>query len=60
MAKLLGPMFEGSPLMVLPIVSLFLFFITFAVVAVRAYAKKASEYEGAASLPFSDDEGDKS
>ncbi len=60
MARLLGPMFEGSPLMVLPLVTLILFFITFLFVAIRAYAKRARDYDDVAALPLEDDKGDRS
>jgi cbb3-type cytochrome oxidase subunit 3 len=53
-------MFEGSPLMVLPLVTLFLFFITFLFVGVRAYARRARDYDDVAALPLKDDEGDRS
>ena len=56
MSKILAPMFEGSPLMVLPLVSLFLFLTAFIVVTVRAYARRARDYDDLASLPLSDDE----
>jgi hypothetical protein len=53
-------MFEDSPLLVLPLVSLFLFLATFTVVVVRAYLKRARDYDAIASLPLDDDEGDRS
>jgi len=56
MARIIGPMFEGSPLMLLPLVSLFLFLGAFVVVFVRAYLKRAKDYDDVASLPLADDD----
>lgn len=57
MSRLIGPMFAGSPLLLLPIVSLAIFFATFALVLVRTYRRDAAEYSSIEKLPLdSEDE----
>lgn len=56
MGRLIGPMFENSPLLVLPLVALAIFLGAFVVTLARTYRKGAAEYEGVAALPLTDDE----
>lgn len=52
MSRLIGPMFAGSPLLLLPIVSLAIFFATFALVFIRTYRRDATEYSSIEKLPL--------
>jgi hypothetical protein len=58
MGRLIGPMFENSPLLVLPLLALAIFLGVFVVTLARTYRRGAGEYEGVAALPLAkDDEG---
>jgi hypothetical protein len=48
--------FEASPAMLGPIVALVLFFLVFVAIAVRVMRSRASDYQGAASLPLEGDD----
>ena len=56
LSQLLGPLFEGNPLIVLPIVALAIFLGVFFAVTVRVLARKATTFDDVASLPL--DEGE--
>ena len=54
MSRLIGPMFAGSPLLLLPLISLVIFFLTFAAVLLRTYRRKATDYADIERLPLDD------
>lgn len=56
MSRLMGELFSGSPLLVLPLVALALFVSAFVAIVVRAYRRTADQYQGEAGLPLGDDE----
>jgi hypothetical protein len=48
-------LFAQSPLLVLPLVAMFLFLAVFVVVAIRAATSSRTEMDAAARLPLGDD-----
>jgi cbb3-type cytochrome oxidase subunit 3 len=50
-------LFVQSPLMMLPIAAMFLFFAVFVAVAIRATTSSREEMQAAARLPLGDDHG---
>lgn len=59
MAKLLGPMFENSPLLLLPIVALLIFLTVFLIIVARTFRKSTAVFEKDASLPLNDEGTDR-
>jgi hypothetical protein len=54
MSKFILPLFEHSPLLTLPIVSLLIFMVVFVVVTVRALKQPANEVSDMARAPLDD------
>jgi cbb3-type cytochrome oxidase subunit 3 len=46
---------QQSPLLVLPLVALLLFFGVFVAVSIRTYVRRAKTYDAAASLPLDEE-----
>lgn len=59
MSRLMGQLFHDSPLLVWPLISLTIFFVTFAVIVVAAWRKKTSEVVAISALPLADDVGER-
>ncbi|MGO8994699.1 MAG: hypothetical protein ACLQVI_15395 [Polyangiaceae bacterium] len=51
-------LFAHSPLLVLPIAALLIFFSVFVVIVLRTMAKRPPEYARAAELPFAQEDSD--
>lgn len=56
MGRLIGPMFENSPLLLLPLAALAIFLGVFLFAFARTYLRGKSEYEAVAALPLADDD----
>jgi len=56
MSRLMGQLFQDSPLLVWPLVSLSIFFVTFALIVVATYRRKAGDIATISALPLADDE----
>jgi hypothetical protein len=54
MSKLLLPLFEHSPLLILPIIAMLIFMATFLLVTLRAMKQSKSEHEAMARIPLDD------
>ena len=52
MSRLLGPWFEGSPLMILPRMGLVLFFATFVTVTLSLFLRDKASFDALALVPF--------
>lgn len=59
MSRLLGPLFENSPLMLLPLLALVLFGMAFLTTVARVYGRSARSYEPVARRPLDDDGDDR-
>ncbi len=46
----------NSPLLVLPIFALVLFLVTFTLIVIRTFARRAETYSDEAALPLADDD----
>jgi cbb3-type cytochrome oxidase subunit 3 len=53
-SRLLGPLFEDSPLLVLPLFGLLLFFLTFVMVVVRLFSRDRAAFDALARQPLDD------
>lgn len=56
MSRLMGELFQSSPLLIWPIISLTIFFLTFLAVLVATLRQKPGELSQVAALPLADDE----
>lgn len=57
MSRMVGPMFEGSPLMALPLIALALFLAVFVAVILRVVARGAAPYQAHARRMLDDESG---
>ncbi len=57
MGRMTSALFESSPLLLLPLIGLGIFFAVFVLTLIRTYAVRASTYDERAALAL--DEGDK-
>ena len=55
MSRMVSALFAHSPLLVLPLVGLGIFFFVFTVVVIRTMRRKAASYAEVAALPLADD-----
>ncbi|MBL8741853.1 MAG: hypothetical protein JNK04_12185 [Myxococcales bacterium] len=55
MSRLMGQLFNESPLLVWPMVSLAIFMVTFMAVLVATLRRRSAEVEGLAALPLEDE-----
>ncbi|MBK6514430.1 MAG: hypothetical protein IPG04_09995 [Polyangiaceae bacterium] len=56
MSRMMGELFQSSPLLIWPVISLSIFLLTFLAVIVATLRKKPGELDAAAALPLADDE----
>jgi len=54
-SRMIGPMFEGSPLLLLPLLALALFGAAFVAVVVRVLVQGRAHYEAHARSPLADE-----
>lgn len=57
MSRMIGPMFEGSPLLALPLLALALFVLVFVAVVVRLVARGSAPYQAEARRILDDENG---
>lgn len=55
MSRLIGPLFEGHPLMIWPLVALALFGITFVAVVARLVLQGSKHHDALAAAPLADE-----
>ncbi len=55
MSRLIGPMFDGSPLLLLPLLALALFVLVFSAVVVRLALRGAKAFDPASRMPLDDE-----
>ncbi|MBK6513243.1 MAG: hypothetical protein IPM79_06565 [Polyangiaceae bacterium] len=56
MSRMMGELFQSSPLLIWPVISLSIFLLTFLAVLVVTLRKKPGELDPLAALPLADDE----
>lgn len=59
MSRIIGPLFEGSPLLVLPLVALALFVLVFMAVVARLILQGKSHYDAQAAAPLADESAER-
>lgn len=55
MSRIIGPLFEGSPLLVMPLLALALFATVFTAVVVRLLLQGKAHYDAQAHAPLADE-----
>ena len=56
MSRIIGPLFEGSPLLIMPLLALALFAAVFLAVVVRLLLQGKSHYDAQAQAPLADEQ----